>query len=483
MTEILHNRLADLINKHKAGSFPGAFLIHGQEMLVEQAAEVLVSGLLRGASRDLCCDIIEGLAEKVPEVLAQMNTFSMMPGPKIVLFKEARLFEGSGGLKRLVEQVGEAWESEDPDAAARSLVNLCGRLEIDLEAVMGNSSGSEPLRLLHDRLGSDGVDRIIQYAKAMGWRPTGGNNYLETLRAAIEKGFAEHHYLVITVSARVPKNLKIYKSLRDNGWIIDCNVPLGERRADRMAQESILRQNLESALAGTGKRLQAGLFETLCQLTGFDLRTFNQNLEKLIDYTGTRSEITAEDVHKVLRRTKSDPIFELTNAVADRNLNQALFYMHTLLAGELYPLQILAALANQIRKLLIAKDFTMSPQGGSWSPGMGYPQFQNTVMPAVVSFDQRVRDISIAWQPSSVAVKKGKAGEPKAGHDIALAPNPNNPYPVFQTLLKSEKYTRQELLRAMALLNRTDLRLKSTGQDAAMVLRKTVMDICGTELP
>ena len=31
----------------------------------------------------------------------------------------------------------------------------------------------------------------------------------------------------------------------------------------------------------------------------------------------------------------------------------------------------------------------------------------------------------------------------------------------------------------MLLLNRTDLRLKSTGQDATLVLKKTIMEICG----
>jgi hypothetical protein len=35
----------------------------------------------------------------------------------------------------------------------------------------------------------------------------------------------------------------------------------------------------------------------------------------------------------------------------------------------------------------------------------------------------------------------------------------------------------------MAGLNQTDLRLKSTGQDAAMVLKKTIMGICSVEKP
>ncbi len=482
MSEIIYSQFADVLNKDSGDLLPGVFLIHGQEMLVEQTADSLVVKLLDGASRDLCCETVEGLVEKISDVLAQMNTFSMMPEPKIVIFKEAKLFEGSSSHQRLVEQIIDASENEDLDLAAKSLLTLCGDLEIDLQKVLRVSAGSEPMQLLRDHLSSEDLDKVVQHAISRGLRPTGGDNYMETLLAAIEKGFADHHHLIITANAKVPKNLKFYKAIRDHGWVIDCNVSMGERRADRMAQEGALRKALETTLADSGKRLQTGLFETLCQLTGFDLRTFVQNVEKLINYTGARTEITAEDVHKVLRRTKSDPIFELTNAVADRNLNQALFYLHTLLEADWYPLQILAALANQIRRLVIAKDFSMSPQGKSWTAGMGYPQFQNAVMPTIISFDRQVRDRSSAWQPSPEETKKGKSGGPKAGQDIALAPNPNNPYPVYQTLLKSEKYTQQELLKALVLLNQTDVRLKSTGQDASMVLNKTVMDICAMNL-
>ena len=44
-------------------------------------------------------------------------------------------------------------------------------------------------------------------------------------------------------------------------------------------------------------------------MTGFDLRTFINNLEKLIAYTGERKNITKDDVKSVLERTRIDPIY------------------------------------------------------------------------------------------------------------------------------------------------------------------------------
>jgi DNA polymerase-3 subunit delta len=479
MTEILHSQLADALQNAAGPALPGIILVHGQEVLVEQAVECLTAKLLDGGSRDLCCETIEGLVERIADVLAQMNTFSMMADCKIVVYREARVFEGRANQQRLAQQVIEAWEGEDPERAARSLVDLCGQLDMEPEQVMVAPPQVEPWLQLIEGLGRRGLDQVVRYAAERGWRPAAAGSGMEALQTAIAKGFAPRHHLIVTVNAKVPKNLKLYKTIRDHGWIIDCSVPTGERRADRMAQESVLRQALANILGPAGKRMQPGAFDSLCRLTGFDLRIFVQNVEKLIDFTGPRAEIGVEDVQSLLRRTKSDPIFELTNAVADRNLPQALFYLRTLLDGRLHPLQILVALANQVRKLLVAKTFTASRQGQCWSAGMPYAQFQNGVMPAISEFDRRVRDISLGWLSSAEESKTGKSGEAKTGHDVVLAPNANNPYPVYQTLLKSEKYTSDELLNAMALLNRADLRLKSSGTDAALVLDKAVMEICG----
>lgn len=475
MTEILHNQLTEKVEEEKTTALPGIFLIHGQEMLVEQCVDRLVKKLLAGASRDLFCEIMEGSAERIPDLLAQINTFSLITGPKIVVFNNTSVFESRTNEQRIVEQIIEAYGNNELNQAAKALVGLCGRMETELELLPQLINKNNMVQMLYDQLGHDSMGQLVQLAGDQGSHTSRAENYIESLQNAIEKGFANHHHLIITANAKVPKNLKLYKSIKKHGWIVDCNVPMGERRADRMAQEVVLRQTLENALGAEGKSVLNGVFESLCQLTGFDLRTFSQNVEKLIDYTGERREITLDDVQQVLRRTKNDPIFELTNAVADRNLRKAQFYLQTLLSGDWYPLQILAALTNQIRRLLIAKDFVQSEYGKTWANGMNYQQFQKNVMPAIAAFDKQVDEQTHAWDALLQEKKKSKGG-----NDLFIAPNSKNPFPVYQTLVKSEKYSQIELLRALLLLNETDVRLKSTGQNPAIVLKKTVMEICGS---
>ncbi len=480
MTEIKHNEVTDFFKKPQAAKGQPVFLIHGESMLVEQSAAPILSYLLDGHSKDISCEVIDGSLDNVPDVLEQVNTYAMQVGPKIVWFRDAKLFESGGGQQGLIEKVSAALESEDLDRAAKAAANLFAKLGVDVTSMGLDGPLPVEIQQLSDAVGEEAVTQIIDICRSKGWTAAASQDYVETLSQAIEKGFPADHYLVITAAERVPKNRKFYKVIQANGVIVDCHVPLGERRADKMVQESVLRQILDDALQKAGKRIHPRLFARLTQYTGFNPATFRDNIQKLIDFSGDRREITADDLVSVLQRTKSDPIYELTNAIADRKTGASLFYLNALLKADWHPLQMLAALANQIRKLLIARDFTQSEFGRAWQPGMAYPQFQNAVLPAIQSFDAQTGNQLAGWQkdtpePSS---RKGKKGTKKAGAELALAPNPSNAYPVYQTLLKSDNYGYDELIRIMVELSIVDVKLKSSAQDPALLMKHLVMKIC-----
>ncbi|MFZ1983491.1 MAG: hypothetical protein WAU91_03705, partial [Desulfatitalea sp.] len=396
-------------------------------------------------------------------------------------FKEAKLFDAAGGHQRLMDQIQEAHASDQLERAAKMLLNLCARMGLDLFSAGPAAHIPAEMQPLQNALGEESLSQLIDHCRTQGWSAAAADDPIQALILAIEKGFPDRHFLVITTSAKVPKNRKFYKVLQSHGVIIDCNVPLGERRADKMAQEAVLKQIWESRLQAAGKRMPPALFAQLCQLTGFDPATFRDNIDKLIDYTGPRKEITGADMEAVLSRTKSDPIYELTNAMADRNVVSALFFLNTLLKADWHPLQILSALANQLRKLLVAKDFTLSEHGRVWRAGMAYPQFQAMVLPAIQAFDTLIAAQAHAWQAqaSQPEESKGATGSKRDSFDLALASNPGNAYPIYQTLLKSDNYGYKELVSAMAQLSGTDLRLKSSGQDATLLMKNAIMTICG----
>lgn len=480
MTEIHYSKLADLIKKPKAVKDKPVFLIHGEAMLVQQSAASLMDCLFDGTTKDIGCEVIDGLVDHIPDALEQVNTYAMQIGPKVVWFKDAKLIEAGRGHQRQIDQIQTALEGEDSLRAAKIVFNLCTKLGMDVMAIGPAAALPPDLQPLHEAIGEDAVRHLIEICQSQGWRPAAAQDHLESLGQAIEKGFPKHHYLVITTSERIPKNRKLYKIIQTHGVVVDCHVPLGERRADKMAQETVLRQILDETLQKAGKRIHPSLFPKLIQFTGFNPATFRDNIEKLIDFSGDRSEITAADITSVLHRTKSDPIYELTNAIADRNSGAALFYLNTLLKADWHPLQMLAALTNQLRRLLIAKDFVRSGFGRAWRSGMVYAQFQNSVLPAIQTFDAQMANQVDGWQASTTdhSTGKGKKGVKKEGAELALAPNPSNAYPVYQTLLKSDNYGYQELIQKLTAISDVDVKLKSTGQDAGLLMKHLVLGIC-----
>ncbi len=479
MSEINHNQFAAFLEKGQGATFPAVYLIHGQEMLVEQSTRQLSSRLLDGASVQICREKVDGAMENLPDVIERLNTYALLGGPKIVIFSEAKLFEGKSQHQQIVDRVADAWDGNDMAQAARQFLGLCGRLEIDMTEVVGAHKDHEALRSLRERLGGDAIEKLAGHCRSEGWQPAAAGDQAAALQRAIERGFPEGHYLIVTVHTKVPKNLKLYKTFRDHGAVIDCNIPMGERRADKTAQEAVLRRTLDELLAAAGKKMSPGAFQYLCRFTGFDPRTFAQNVEKLVDYAGKRDTITEEDIQAAIKRTKADPVFDLTNAVADRNLAQSLFYTQALLDAKWHPLQILSALANQMRKLLVAKSFATGTYGKSWAAGMGYPQFQSSVMPAIEAHDKHHRDKAAGWQETSGEAPGKGSGNKKGATDVVVAANPKNPYPIYQTLVKSSNFSLQELVASLQTLNRADLGLKSSAQDHALILKKTIMEICG----
>ena len=202
---------------------------------------------------------------------------------------------------------------------------------------------------------------------------------------------------------------------------------------------------------------------------------------------GDRREITITDVESVLQRTKKDPIYELTNALADRKPAPTLFFLDSLLSSGIHPLQVFTALINQVRKLLLVKDFVESPFGSEWQAACPYDYFQKRVIPAIVEYDRNLLDHLSGWQtmldeetpgPKTGTRTKSKKKKSKLTTDLLIAKNPKNAYPIYLLLKKSERFSKEDLIQAFQTLNAADKKLKTGGPDARLVLEKVILGIC-----
>jgi DNA polymerase III subunit delta len=102
-----------------------------------------------------------------------------------------------------------------------------------------------------------------------------------------------------------------------------------------------------------GGEIEPRAAAVLAQNIGGNLRLLDQEIQKLLLYTGERNEITVEDVQMMVPYIQSaDVIFQLVDAVGQRDGRHAATYLHRLLEVGEHPLGIFGMIVRQFRLLI-----------------------------------------------------------------------------------------------------------------------------------
>jgi DNA polymerase-3 subunit delta len=486
MPEINYQDLEKFLKETGENGFPPVALLYGEEFLYKTAFKTLCGTQVPEARSGLNHEIFDGSNDNVPLALEAISTFSLFSDEKIVIIQDSRIFYSKQDGDLLLQKARQAYDEENIDGSARYFLNYLDLLNLKPEDLSQGNRDGLLIPDLSDLDDNEWIRAVIDHCVSNRYTVSSSGDYGERLAKAIEKGFPGKNRLIITTEL-VDKRRLLYKTIREIGLIVDCSVPKGQRKADTDQQNAVLTENLRKILSRHGKTMEPAAYEALVAKTGFDLRTFTGNIEKLVDFVGAGSRIREQDVASVLDRTKIDPIFELTNALSDRNPEKSLFYVESLLSADLHPLQIIAAMVNQVRKLLLCREFIENLDSSTWRSNISFNEFKSKIIPLLVDRDKLLLEELARWDkllnpedesPKDGKPKKSRKSEKSISSDILMAKNPQNAYPIYQLMLKSALFSIRELTDAMELLGRADRMLKTSGTDPKTMLEKTVVAIC-----
>lgn len=144
----------------------------------------------------------------------------------------------------------------------------------------------------------------------------------------------------------VDKRGKLYKAIKSRGRAVEFT---------RQTEETLQRWIL-GILKSEGKNITRATMELLLEKTGTDMMNISMELEKLFSYTMGREVITSEDVEKICTTQTVNKIFDMVNAIADRNQRRALDLYYDLLALKEPPMRILFLITRQFNILLQVKE-------------------------------------------------------------------------------------------------------------------------------
>lgn len=481
MSEINYQSVKKYIQERLTSSFDSVYLIYGEEYLYKQVVSWLLDAIIPDQSRQKHnYDIVRQKdGGQLGDVIERMNTFSIFSGKNIIELRDTTIFVSSHNPGKTLQKVKQFYEKNETSKAAGLFLDVLSRLCLDFDDLT-DATIADQLKIGTDQLHDlEWIKKLIIYCQENNLLIPKVSDDAELLQKTIKHGFPKSNYLFISTDT-VDKRKGLYKTIKKFGTVINCSVPTGNRKSDRDEQRRLMLHHMQQLSGKHQKQVNPQAFELMVKMTGFNLRVFSSNLEKLIDYVGDREMITVPDVQAVLKKTRQDPIYELTGAISERNTLKTLHFLSSLLSSGFHYLQILTAITNQIRRMLVVKGFLESPYGKDWQAGMSYDRFKNITIPSVCKYDKVLVE-HLEEQKKIFTVKiETQTSEKKqtSSTDIIIAKNPNNPYPIYQMFIRSETFSKKELFKAFEILNQADVRLKTTGQSPRFILEEVVLNIC-----
>lgn len=187
------------------------------------------------------------------------------------------------------------------------------------------------------------AERRVIFISNSGLFKSGGEKMAEYLAEPNETT-----YFVFTES-EIDKRSKLFKTVNSKGYAAEFAVQ----------DEKTLKRWAAGVLGKEGKKITENTVQLLLSKTGTDMENIQMELEKLICYCLDREVITDKDVEAVCTTRISNHIFDMINAIADKQQKKALDLYYDLLALKEPPMRILFLIARQCNLLLQAKELKL----------------------------------------------------------------------------------------------------------------------------
>jgi DNA polymerase-3 subunit delta len=128
--------------------------------------------------------------------------------------------------------------------------------------------------------------------------------------------------------------------------------------------------------------MAAGVMEQLLERVGFHPVAVVMETEKLALSVGETQQITKEDLDRMVGRTRQEAVFELTQAITERKVDQALLIASRLQENGIHALALVATLRKFTRTLLLFR-VLLEQEQYHFRPGMSAKMFQEQCLPAL----------------------------------------------------------------------------------------------------
>lgn len=151
--------------------------------------------------------------------------------------------------------------------------------------------------------------------------------------------------LIFTEDAKLPSHHPVLKlAKRENAEVRHFARPNARRELPRWIRQRV---------AHHGGKIESGAVTLLVRNFGSRVRQLDQEIQKMLLYHGGKGTITADDVRSLVPYVqRADVIFDLVDALGQRQPRTAAHHLHRLLETGEHPLAIFGMIVRQYRLLI-----------------------------------------------------------------------------------------------------------------------------------
>ena len=421
----------------RAGRPAPVHLLDGDPFLTLRAARQLAEALVPEARRSL--NVVELDAAASPaEVAAELSTSGLFGGAKVVLVVEPAFLQAKEDAAEAFERARQMWSDGRQREAARRLLTLAAKAGWSAADLDPGRDGAASPAAWKRELGIE-VDEAARSFLADAGRfalerdMKAAKDDASALDALLGRGLPPGQALLVA-AGKVDGRLPLVKKLAAAGRRITLAV---EKEGQWDAQRPVLGPVIASLLAGAGKSLDRAAESRLAELVGDDARVLAAEVAKVAAYVGEREVIGIADVEELVVRVAADPFFALGNAVEARDLENALGVLGRSLSDGASPHMLLGSLAATVRRLLVERERGRAA-GGERRFG-SFQEWCAVVLPLIPEDELKDR----------------------------------KPYGFWMKYQAAMRFSREELLEALAGLAEADRAMKSGG-DGGLLLERAL---------
>lgn len=259
----------------------------------------------------------------MPDTLADLKPVYLIYGSEQLLLDQAlaRLtgrFEEAGGTDFDIDRF------DGESASADSIIGAANTLPFGAERrlVVVRSA---------DKLGKSGLDALAAYASD-----------------------PSPYAVLVLVAEKIAKNTKLFKAVDKLGGASEFKAPKPREYPSWVSQ----------AFAARGRKASPDAAELLVRSVGRDLRHLEVEIEKVIAYAGSRTEISREDVAQVVSATATASVFEFLDALGDRDCTRAMRLLAQLVSDGESVHGLHAMSVRRVRDLIAAESLAARGERG-----------------------------------------------------------------------------------------------------------------------